>query len=112
MVFIFMEFPALEKFMKTMNIDVHYEIERSFINSSGKRYACVGVLAYYMRKQTMVQYHCYETTNQGLITYSDGNQVMGPGDGIFSYLGEDDNVERYFEEKAREFVKKYFESLV
>jgi len=95
--------------MKALNIKVQYSIETDTITSRGKRQSCVRVKAYYLRKQIMVQYHCYETTNHGIITYAEGNKIMGPDEGIFSYLGEDDNIERYFEEKSREFVKKYFQ---
>ena len=104
-----MDFSSIEKFIQTMGIEVKFDVERDFINSSGKRYMCIGIHGYYLGEQSYVQYHCYEITNQGLMMYSDGNEVQGVRDSIFAYLGEDKLVERYFEKKAREFAKSFFE---
>lgn len=105
-----MKYPAIEKFIETMGIKVDYVVERDFITSKGKRYACIGVHAFYKKQETYTQYHCYETTNTGIITYEEGNEVRGVGDSIFAYLGDDRDVDRYFEEKARNFAKNVFEN--
>lgn len=106
-----MEFPALEKFIERMDIEVLYIIDRSFISSTGKRYICVQVKAFYEKKETYSYYHCWEFTNQGLATYDEGNEVIPIGDSIFAYLGRKDEVDFYFKKKALEHAKKEFKRL-
>jgi len=106
-----MDYPALEKFIERMDIEVLFSIDRSFISSTGKRYICVRIEAFYKEKKTYEYYHCWEFTNQGLAEYDDGNEVIGIGDGIFVYLGNEHMVDLYFRKKALDLAKKHFESL-
>lgn len=104
-----MDYTALEKFIERMDIEILYNIDRAFITSTGRRYICVEVRAYYKKKETYNYYHCWEFTNQGLAEYDDGNQVMGVRDGVFAYIGDDYMVDFYFRNKALDLAKKYFE---
>jgi len=106
-----MEFPALEKFIERMDIEVLYILDRSFFSSRGQRYICVEVKAYYQKKETYRYYHCWEFTNEGLETYEDGNSLIGAGDGIFAYLGSNDMVDLYFKIKSLDYAKKAFKKL-
>jgi len=99
---------AIEKFINTMQIVVNIKPDRYYIDSRGKRNVCIQIKAYYKSELSYEQYHCYETTNVNLISYSEGNEVKGVRDSIFAYLGEDDEVDRYFEEIARKKAKKFF----
>ena len=106
-----MEFPALKKFIEVMDIEVLYTLDRSFLSSTGKRYICIEVKAYYRKKETYRYYHCWEFTNQGLETYEEGNELIGAGDGIFAYLGSNDMVNLYFKVKSLDYAKKVFKKL-
>ena len=101
-----MEFPSLEKFIERMDIEVLYSFERTFISSTGKRYICIGVHAYYQKKETYTYYHCWEFTNDGHATYEDGNEVRSVGDSVFAYLGRKDDIDSYFKEKALKRAKR------
>ena len=102
------ENPALEKFIERLGIEVYYDIDRDVMTSTGKKYICVGIRAYYKDEETYTQYHCWEITNTGHMTYEDGNEVRGVGESIFNYLGDNDEVYRYFRNKAKEYGKEYF----
>lgn len=104
-----MEISSLEKFIESMDIEVLYIVERTFIGSTGKRYICIGVHAYYQKIETYTYYHCFEFTNQGEATYEDGNEVRSASESIFAYLGEKDLVDSYFKEKALKRAKREFE---
>ena len=106
-----MNFPALEKFIERMDIEVLYLIDRSFITSTGQRYICVEVRAYYQKKETYRHYHCWEFTNQGIATYEDGNEVISIEDSIFAYLGQNWEVDFYLKKKALEVAKREFKKL-
>ena len=107
-----MEFPSLEKFIERMGIHVIYDLERSFIDSKGKRYICIGVHAYYQGEENYTYYHCWEFTNQGIPTYEDGNEVRSVQDSVFSYLGNKDMVDLYFKVKAMNLAKREFEKIM
>ena len=83
-----MEYPALEKFIERLGIDVEYDIDRDIITPGGKRYICVGIYAYYELEETYNQYHCWEVTHTGHMEYEDGNEVRGVGESVFVYLGD------------------------
>ena len=106
-----MEFPALEKFIERMDIEVLYILDRSFFSSTGQRHICVLVQANYQKKETYRFYHCWEFTNEGIPTYDDGNELVGAGDGIFAYLGSNDMVDLYFKVKAMRYAEKVFKKL-
>mgnify|MGYP003340380319 FL=1 len=53
------------------------------------------------------QYDCYEITNHGLIYYGEGDKIVGVRDGIFAYLGDEKNVNNFFENESRKKVEEF-----
>ena len=71
----------------------------------------MSVVVYYKGKVEYKQYHCYTFTNEGKLFYSEGNTVKDVGEGILSYLGNNKDVDNYFDELARYEAKKYYQKL-
>jgi hypothetical protein len=101
----------IEKFMNGMGITYNIELTRSQI-FGGKRYVCYVVYAFYQGNTEYEQYHCYSKRDRdGAIIYESGNQVKGPGRGIFAYITMDNDVHRYFENKTRNKAKEYLSDI-
>ena len=102
-----MEYPALEKFINTMDLRVIIEISRKGHNKFSGKFVCCHILVTKDENVEYSQYHCY-TLNKDGIKYVEGNQEIGVRDGIFAYLGDDKRVDNYFESKTRQLAKEYF----
>jgi hypothetical protein len=104
-----MEYPALEKFMSAMGIT--YEIEPDSISeeSGGYQLLCVHITVFYRGDIELDQYRCYKHKQNVDIRYSMGHTVKGTKEGILAALGDDYNVDSYFEKLARIKAKEYFE---
>jgi hypothetical protein len=99
---------SIEKFMKTMGIT--YDIERGYTfhtHGTGRPGVCYAVYAYYEGKKTYDQHHCYSIKKDGVIIYEEGNEVIGLDQGVFSYLGMNADVRRYFEVKTRKMAQEF-----
>lgn len=99
---------SLIKFMDRMGMSSEIELSRHYIDSRGKRNICMSVVVYYKGNVEYKQYHCYTFTNEGKLFYSEGNTVKDVGEGILSYLGNNKDVDNYFDELARYEAKKYY----
>ena len=101
---------AIEKFMGMMGIN--YDIYRTskvfHDNRTGRRVTCFTVNAYHGGEKQYEQHHCYAEKRDGGVLYEEGNDVKSPGKGVFSYLGMDKDVNRYFEKKARQMAIDFF----
>lgn len=104
-------FISLIKFMDRMGMSSEIEPDRHFIDSRGKRNICMKVTVRYKGRVEYEQYHCYSFTNEGIPTYSEGNEVKSVRDGILSYLGNDKDVDNFFDQLARYEAKKYYKKL-
>lgn len=87
---------------------ITYEIEQSRTHTHrGRQSVCYSIYAFHKDKKEYEQHHCYSEKGGGVV-YEEGNEVIGPGDGIFAYLGMNSYVRKYFENKTRELAKEYF----
>lgn len=71
-------------------------------------FVCFKVEVKYNNETNYLTHHCYNYVN-GKVVYSDGNEIIGVKDGILAYLGNNELVQRYFEQIARHYARKYFE---
>ena len=102
---------VIEKFMDGMGITYNIELTRSQIYG-GKPYVCYVVYANYKGNTEYEQHHCYSKRDRdGAIIYEEGNQIKGPGRGIFAYITMDGDVHRYFENKTRNKAKEYLSDI-
>ena len=99
---------SLIKFMNRLGISQNIEISRSY-QMKGLPSVCILVELIYKGHTDLKQYHCYEYKN-GKVVYSEGNEVKGPDQSILAYLGNNRDVDRYFETLARYKAKEYFEN--
>lgn len=99
---------SIIKFMNQMGMKVSVDISRSYRNHNGRKSVCIEVIVDYKNRKEYVSHHCYELNN-GKISYSEGNEKMGVGEGILAYLGNNRDVENYLESLARYEAKKFFE---
>lgn len=102
----------LKKFIDTMNIKVKFDITRTGIDSDGKKFICVEILALYEGELTYVQHWCYKDKGgrRGFDNF-DGNEIMGVRKGVFAYLGNDKVVEFALENEAKKFAKQMYDQL-
>ena len=67
------------------------------------------ITAHYKGKKNYEQYHCYTfNLNKNDVSYESGNNLIGLESGIFSCLGINPEVNKYFERKARELAIEFF----
>lgn len=102
---------SLIKFMNRMGMSSEIELDRHYIDSRGKKNLCMKITVFYKGRVEYEQYHCYAFTNEGQLYYSEGNEVKSVGSGILSYLGNDKDVDNYFDQVARYEAKKYYKKL-
>ena len=106
-----MEFPALEKFIKSMGITVELKVDRTFVDSRGRRNVRIRIRAFYNGNKTYEKYNWYEFTNRGEMTFSEGDIVMGPNDGVFAYLGDKHKINQFFGDLAEKKAKNFYEEI-
>lgn len=97
---------SIEKFIKTMGIT--YEVipgERKFNWSRGHWYVCVAVYAYRDGNTELELHFCYVKKRSGEISFDEGNMVKEPREGVFSYLGLNQEVYYYFKDMARKVAE-------
>jgi len=86
---------AIQKFMDTLDIEVHIDIAREYYEN-GVKSVCFKVDAKRKESSEYLVYHCYEKGLSGRIKHRSDNEVMGARDGIFAHLGQDSDVYKYF----------------
>ena len=100
---------SLRKFFNTMEID--YFIDKTNEGYGyGGRYVCYEVLVRRKGKDEYRQHHCYNNKRGG-VNYDHGNEEIGVRDGILAYLGNEKEVDNFFEEKTRQRAIKYFNDI-
>lgn len=102
-----MRYPALEKFIDTMGLNVSITTKGAGFNkSTGKKFVCYKILVSKDNNIEYAQYHCY---SKGLLEpqYLEGNETKAIKDGILAYLGDHVKVDNYFESKTRQLAKEY-----
>jgi len=99
----------IKKFMETMGITYNIEQTRRLIYA-GKPSACYEVNAYHKGKKEYEQHYCYSIKSNGELTFEDANDVKGPSDGIFAYLGMNREVNNFFKEKVKSVAIHYLKS--
>jgi hypothetical protein len=104
-----MEYPALEKFMSAM--DITYKIKPDSIEyvSGGYKNLCIHITVFYRGDIELNQYRCYLYKENVDIRYHIGHTVKGTKEGILAVLGDDYNVDSYFEKLAKIKAIEYFE---
>lgn len=102
-----MEYPALEKFMKSFKITYQMKVQRAYY-SSGKPCCCVEIIVFHGGKIQYLQYHCYKLLRNKEVIYDEGNLEYPISSGILGHLSQDNKVDAYFEDKARKLATKYF----
>lgn len=94
--------------MNRLGISQNIEITRSYIHR-GLPTVCIKVELVYKGSVDYEQHHCYEYKN-GKVVYSEGNEVRGLNRSILSYLGNNKDVDNYFDNLARIKAKEFFEN--
>ncbi len=109
-----MEYPALEKFINGMGIEVRIETKPIIVISVNPKIdaprvpqICVEITVNYLGELQYGQVHCY-ILEEGKLRYSEGNRSMKISDGVLAYLGKDHKIDVYFDQLAR---KKALERL-
>jgi hypothetical protein len=97
---------SIIKFLNRLDATVNIELHRRGTNRGGK-FVCMKVEVIYKGKKNYLQYHCYVLKN-GKLVYDEGNEVIGINGGILAYLGNEKDVDNYFDQLARTEAKKYF----
>jgi hypothetical protein len=98
---------SITKFMNHLGLTPTFIIRREYTDRGVRKNICIGVV---VSRGTEIEYnqiHCYNFRN-GEVYYSEGNEIKGVHDGILAYLGDDRNVDRYFEQISRSKAKEYF----
>jgi len=102
-----MRYPALEKFINTMGLNVSITMKGTGFNkSTGKKFVCYKILVSKDNNIEYAQYHCY---SKGSFEpqYIEGNEAKAIKDGVLAYLGDHIKVDNYFESKTRQLAKEY-----
>lgn len=94
--------------MNRLGISQNIEITRSYLNR-GVPSVCVVVELIYKGSVDYKQHHCYEYKN-GKVVYSEGNEVKGLDKSILAYLGNNKDIDNYFDQLARYKAKQFFEN--
>ena len=110
-----MEYPALEKFIDGMGLEIKIETRpvmlsvnpRKPFNAPSVPRVCVDITVDYLGELQYGQVHCY-ILDEGKLQYREGDRSMKISDGILAYLGDNDKVDEYFDQLAR---KKALERL-
>ena len=110
-----MEYPALEKFIDGMGMEVKIETRpvmlsvnpRKPFNAPSVPRVCVDITVDYLGELQYGQVYCY-ILDEGKLQYREGDRSMKISDGILAYLGDNDKVDEYFDQLAR---KKALERL-
>lgn len=98
---------SIIKFLNRIGAIVNIELERQYMNRQGNQVVCMKVEVKLKGKTNYLQYHCY-TIKNGKITYDEGNEVVPIKNGILAYLGNEKDVDNYFDVLTRTEAKKYF----
>ena len=110
-----MEYPALEKFIDGMGLEIKIETRpvifsvnpRKPFNAPSVPRICVDITVDYLGELQYGQVHCY-ILDEGKLRYREGDRSMKISDGVLAYLGDNDKVDEYFDQLAR---KKALERL-
>lgn len=94
--------------MNRLGISQNIEITRSYIEY-GLPSVCVTVELIYKGSVDYEQHHCYVYKN-GKVAYSQGNEVKGLDKSILAYLGNNKDIDNYFDQLARYKAKQFFEN--
>jgi hypothetical protein len=97
----------IEKFMNSFGI-TYKTTQSDMFFVKGLRHVCIHVMAYREGKIELNIHYCYERKSNGEVDFDEGNIIMGPKNGVFSYLGNHTEVYKYFERKAEKIDKEYF----
>lgn len=98
---------SIIKFLNRIDATVNIELERRYMDRQGNQVVCMKVEVKFKGKTHYLQYHCYSMKN-GKITYDEGNEVVPIKNGILAYLGNEKDVDNYFDALTRTEAKKYF----
>jgi hypothetical protein len=101
----------IEKFINIMGLDYDIVITRSYRDTMGRKNVCIEVTVFKTKpefKNEYIENHCYQLKN-GKIIYDQGNTVMGVGQGVLAYFGDNDAVDNYFDALARDKAKEFFD---
>ena len=99
---------SVVKFLNRIGAVVDIQMTKEYRNRQGNKVVCMTIEVIYKGKTNYLQHHCYHMKH-GKITYEEGNKVIGVNDGILAYLGNEKDVDNYFDALARNEAKKYLE---
>jgi hypothetical protein len=110
-----MEYPALEKFIDGMGLEIKIETRPIMLFANPRKLfdaprvprICVDITVDYLGELQYGQVHCY-ILDEGKLQYREGDRSMKISDGVLAYLGNNDKVDEYFDQLAR---KKALERL-
>lgn len=103
----------LKRFMNLSNLDYKIKIENERYNKLWNR-VCVHVVVFEKDSLNIEynQHHCYDIRGRRHdpssrlhiddIRYEEGNTLLGAGEGLMAYFGDDDFIHRYFEKLSRQ----------
>jgi hypothetical protein len=100
---------AIEKFIDRLGIRLEIKRASNIYYTKDGQSICVLITAHYKGRKNYEQYHCYTfNLNKKDVSYESGNSLIELEGGIFSYLGNNPEVNKYFERKVRELAKEFF----
>jgi hypothetical protein len=100
---------SVEKFMNSMGITYNVKPEeKRFNKGSGNWNICVFVHANYNDTTELAIYYCFEKKRNGNTSFEQSNIIKSPGQGIFAYLGENNEVYNYFKDIAKKTAERIF----
>jgi hypothetical protein len=100
---------AIEKFIDRLGIRLEIKRNSKIYYIKDGPSICVSITAYYKNKKEYEQHHCYTfNLSEKDVSYEQGNKMTELDNGIFHYLGNGPDVDKYFESKARELAKEFF----
>lgn len=99
---------ALEKFMKSLKLTTHVELDGEYI-FNGKKHCCVHVFVWREETDTceFEIFICFSKKINGELKVEDINIVQGVEKGVLSYLSMNSDIHNYFVKKAADVAEKY-----
>ena len=99
---------SLIKFMDRIGANLNLEVDSMGIYN-GYPMVCVKLEVFYKGEVSYLKHYCYQYKNKK-VDFLESNLVTPIGDGILAYIGDKENVEKYFESLARTKAKNYLDS--
>lgn len=99
---------SLVKFMSKLEMKTLIKVDRTGVDTKGRKFVCIEVRVEYKETVQYEIYHCY-VFKHGQVQYAEGNETKGLLGSVLSFLGDNSKVYQYFEKLAKTKAKEVFE---